>query len=52
MLKLKQTQRKNIQNHRSSCYCSIHDGEAEFGDLTLIENCFIVASNALWLPEK
>ena len=27
-------------------YCSIQEGVLELGDLTLIENCFIVASNA------
>jgi hypothetical protein len=35
-----------------SYYCSNHDGNEEFGDLTLMLNCFSVASNAAWFPEK
>jgi len=33
-------------------YCSIQEGGLLFGPLTLMANCFMVASSAVWLPEK
>lgn len=36
----------------SDIYFSIHDGAMEFGFFNFILNCFNVASNPCWLPEK
>merc|ERR1719318_1684441 len=33
-------------------HCCIQDGGWLSGDFTLIANCFIVASSAVWFPEK
>ena len=33
-------------------YCSSHEGIEELGDFTFMLNCFNVASNAVWFPEK